>query len=232
MDACAFIDFVPVARQMRDLRGQRYNRLAVLWPIRATASGTMWLCHCDCGAHTRVSVSSLSGRVGRKTSHSCGCLARELTAERVRSRLLTHGLARRGSVTKPIYKAWWSMLDRCYNPKHKFYKDWGGRGIRVCAEWRESVLTFYQDMGPKPTPQHTLERVNNNGDYEPSNCRWATMAEQSRNRRNNRILTHGGQTMCLTDLASQYGIHPTTLSQRIKRGWEIERALLTKPDCA
>lgn len=102
-----------------------------------------------------------------------------------------------GGVYTPEYTVWLTMRKRCNDPKHDSYRSYGGRGISVCKEWA-NFANFYADMGPRPTPQHSIDRVDNNGNYEPSNCRWATLKEQHRNRRDNRMITHEGITaMCL-----------------------------------
>jgi hypothetical protein len=121
------------------------------------------------------------------------------------------------------------MLQRCYNPHHASYPYYGGRGITVCLEWQQSFMAFYTDMGPRPTPRHSIERKNNDLGYEPTNCRWATRKEQVRNRRRNRFITFQGQTLCLTDWAEVTGINASTLSHRFHAGWDIEAMLTIRP---
>jgi hypothetical protein len=146
--------------------GTKYGRLLAL--ANGTAATFQVPCRCDCGVEVRVRVAQL---VTGKT-RSCGCLQREITGARRR----THGKSR-----TPEHRAWRGMLDRCTLPTHISYPYYGGRGITVCERWR-SFANFLADMGPKPTSKHTLDRINGNGNYEPSNCRWATWSEQNRNR--------------------------------------------------
>lgn len=123
-----------------------------------------WLCQCDCGQIAIINRNSLR----RGFTQSCGC--------RRRNRFRTHGWRR-----TPEYAAWTRMKNRCYNVKDRRYADWGGRGIRVCLKWRKSFPAFLTDVGRRPSPQHSIDRINNDGDYEPDNVRWATRIEQARN---------------------------------------------------
>lgn len=118
------------------------------------------------------------------------------------------------------------MIQRCNNPKNVKYPRYGGRGIVVCERWK-SFPAFLDDMGPKPTPAHTIERIDNDGNYEPANCRWATKYEQNRNRAGNRNLTIGGETLTMTDWARRYGISVGCIRHRIERGWDDARAVTT-----
>jgi hypothetical protein len=122
------------------------------------------------------------------------------------------------------YHAWQSMIRRCGAPSHKSYKQYGRRGITVCARWRASFWDFLADVGPKPHGM-SLERVENNGNYEPGNVRWATPKEQARNRRNNRLLTFGSQTKPMSAWAEEYGIDRGTLRSRLAKGMSLESAL-------
>jgi len=119
----------------------------------------------------------------------------------------------------PEYRTWLSMKKRCYNEKDKDYPRWGGRGIRVCRRWRGSFEKFYKDMGDRPDG-HEIERVDNNGDYIPSNCLWATKKAQARNRRTSFMITCWGQTKCAAEWAEYIGMNESTIRYRIRNGWK------------
>lgn len=138
-----------------------------------------------------------------------------------------HATFKHGYSYTPEYRAWQTMRLRCQNPANQAYANYGGRGIIVCERWRESVSNFIADMGPKPTPKHEIDRINNDGNYEPGNCRWVTRTENDRNRRSNRWLTFRGETLTLTEWAQRFGIRNDTLTHRIEIGWDVERALTT-----
>lgn len=127
--------------------------------------------------------------------------------------------------TSPEYAAWAGIKQRCLNKKNRFYKNYGGRGITVCARWLNSFDNFCADMGPRPSPKHSIERVNNDLGYSPENCKWATKFEQTRNTRRNVILEYNGESKCLTDWALSVGIKDATLDCRIKRGESLPYAL-------
>lgn len=139
----------------------------------------------------------------------------------------TMGHYKHGMVYSPEWFIWRSMRNRCSNPKHPSYKNYGGRGITVCDRWEESFINFYEDMGARPSKDHSLDRINNNLGYNKENCRWATDKEQRRNTRRNIFLTLDGKTMCLEDWAKQLKIKPDTLKKRIDSGWSDERVLTT-----
>lgn len=137
---------------------------------------------------------------------------------------IDHWNARHGLCGTSLYARWNQMVMRCHNPNTKCYPRYGGRGITVCERWRD-FSNFFADMGHPPTPKHSLERIDNGGRYEPSNCRWATLSEQCRNRRSNVILTHNGESMTATDWAIRLGLDSKLLFARVDAGWSTERIL-------
>jgi hypothetical protein len=201
-----------------DLVGQKFGRLAVLSLLPKDGPDRRWLCRCDCGASIITKGKTL--RAGESTS--CGCRRREEFI----SRNTKHG----GAHTK-TFKIWTAMKQRCENQRCRQYADYGGRGIRVCERWA-MYANFVADMGEKPDGM-SLDRINNDGHYEPGNCRWATHAQQARNTRRNIQVEFNGKTQTLTDWAKSLGIHPQSLYSRIyKHGWPLERALTLPPDTA
>lgn len=162
---------------MKDYRmtGQRFGRWLVLERgDNGAGRQARWICRCDCGGIRLVRSTHLKSG----STASCGCLQKE----RISEKKTTHGHAGRGGETAE-YRTWQAMKDRCYNPRHKFFKNYGGRGITVCDRWRENFRAFLADMGRKPRPELSLDRINNEGNYEPGNCRWATRGQQACNRR-------------------------------------------------
>ena len=134
---------------------------------------------------------------------------------------ITHGMYR-----TPEYKAWQGMKDRCFNPNHKRYSDWGGRGITVCDRWL-NFKNFLADMGVKPTPKHSIDRIDNDGDYCPDNCRWATKAEQGNNRRSNRFITINDVTLTIVQWEKKMGFNKNIIWQRLEDGWSEYDAVMT-----
>lgn len=176
-----------------------------------------WLCKCDCGNITTVIGENL------KYGHtkSCGCIRIEST---VISKT-THGATRSG-IRSAEYNSWRALSDRCYNTKNKGYKHYGARGIKVCKRWSR-FENFLSDMGEKPTAKHSIDRKNNDGNYTPSNCRWATSKQQTRNYRRNRFLVMGGVKQTITDWAEKYGISSRTISHRLNIGWSVKKSITT-----
>ena len=170
-------------RRVNDISGIWFGRLKTI-KLKSIGggTGTTWLCECLCGK--RVIVPAVYLKTG--DTKSCGCLKRETSREMMREMTLTHGDTQRDDNGKqfipPEWTAWHQMRYRCLNPKSRAWKNYGGRGIKVCKRW-EKYEKFLADMGRRPSPDHSLDRINNDRDYKPSNCRWATMKQQSNNRR-------------------------------------------------
>lgn len=184
----------------QDLSGKRFGR----WTVVRLAIGTYrhrhWQCTCDCGKAKIVCGSNLKSGA----SQSCGCFKAETTIDRSTK----HGLAG----TKE-YAAWNDAFHRCYHPHNTGFKNYGGRGITMCERWRESVQAFIDDMGPCPYGM-SLDRIDNDGNYEPRNCRWATSAQQSNNQRRNVLITHNGKTHNLKEWSILTGIPLSCLFSR------------------
>lgn len=199
--------------QSIDVSGQRFTRLVAVRALKQAGSRRLrWECLCDCGKLAFPTATQL--RTGH--SKSCGCLS----ADAARSRVTTHGLSKSRE-----FNVWQCMIRRCENPKQDDYPRYGGRGISVCPEWRESFVTFLLDMGPRPSPKHSIERMDNNGNYEPGNCRWATNTEQCRNHRRNRLLTANGVTKPLVCWVESTGLHVSTILRRLNNGWPEDVAV-------
>lgn len=200
-------------------RGDRFGKWTALESVTfLQLKGSRLSCECDCGTIRSVSVSAL--RIGR--TNSCGCTLSELVV----SRFTTHGDTR----TKE-YTAWHAIQQRCNNKNNDRYKDYGGRGISVCARWKASYLDFLHDVGRAPSAAHSIDRIDNNGDYEPGNVRWATKKQQNRNTRLVRFITFRGERRPLTEWAEILGINPITLRVRIDHyKMPIEEAMSRKVD--
>lgn len=137
-----------------------------------------------------------------------------------------HGYCKGGRVPAEL-KAWYEMKARCYTPSNKKYSHYGARGIAVCAKWLDSFESFLADVGPRPSPQHSLDRIDVNGNYEPGNVRWATQKVQQRNRTNSRVVSYAGRTMPLIEAAEIAGLRYGLVKRRLEIGWTISKALST-----
>lgn len=192
--------------------GSQVNDLTVVAEAPAIYWGDRkrrcWHCQCVCGKILTVEHSNL--RSGN--TKSCGCRHEQ-----------------HHSSYTPEYRVYKTMFRRCYDPRCKEYPRWGGRGIMICERWRESFANFIADMGRRPSPDHSLDRIDNNLSYSAENCRWATDAEQSRNKRTNRLITFRGETKTLVEWSEHLGISRCTLAARLDNlGWDIEAAF-TRP---
>lgn len=196
-----------------DRTGQRYGKLTVIRPNDSPdAKKATCLCRCDCGVEKAVRVKLLVGG----GSKSCGC-ARLINA---RAAVATHGLS-----ATPLYHLWQTMRQRCENPKAEGFERYGGRGIRVCDRW-QSFSKFVSDMPPRPEGM-SIERIDNDGDYEPDNCRWATRLEQAHNMRTNRRISVNGVSLTSAEWSRRLGAFHTLVANRLRLGWSEESAVTT-----
>jgi hypothetical protein len=196
--------------------GQKFNRLTFI-ETRPTdgRKAKRGLFRCECGTEKEAQLNA----VFYGSTKSCGCMMKEYyESGTVRS----HGDHR-----SLEYKSWAMMKQRCYNPHETGFARYGGRGIAVCDWWADSYENFLADMGRKPSPAHSLDRIDNDGDYEPGNCRWANRHEQQANRRTSRLLTYNGETMTMLQWAERLGMSWTSLANRAKRGMTDEQILTT-----
>ena len=199
---------ISIGRRVKDETGNRYGELTVIEPVPDGSRRMKWRCRCDCG--NVVVVLGIQLRSGN--NKSCGC----------RKFGRGHGEAY-GKDRTAEYQCWQDMFQRCYNPRSTGFHNYGGRGITVCDRWR-SYEHFLADMGRRPSGKHSIDRRDNDGNYEPGNCRWAVKVEQDNNRRTNRLITFKGKRQSLTQWARELGIHPNTLQNRLASGWTPERA--------
>lgn len=208
-DSSQFINLPPRAI---DVTGRRFGRLVAVGPVRRDkAKQIVWLCRCDCGKVIERRVSKLT----EGSTRSCGCLRTESMAAPK-----THGMTHTHE-----YKAWVGMNHRCIDPAKKTYFG----VVSVCDGWKNSFEPFYEHIGPSPSRKHQLDRIDGTKGYQPGNVRWATVKEQQRNRKSNRLLTWNGETRCVTEWAEILGIGKTTIRERLVAGWSVADALSTPP---
>lgn len=206
--------YIQLSRKAHNLAGQRFGRLLVLGAITSGAR-VYWHCRCDCGNDTNVRADSL--RNGAIVS--CGC-------QRLES-VTTHGMH-----STAIYRRWSGILARCFDPKNKGWERYGGRGITICEAWQDfqtfhdyvSKLSHFGEKG------YTLDRIDNDGNYEPGNVKWSTAKQQQRNRRGNHFITANGVTRTLHEWAEVTGLATSTIFNRIKAGWSPEDTVTLSPD--
>ncbi len=208
-----------------ELTGQKFGRLTVVQATEDARPGRWWMCRCDCG---NTAVRSTSKLRAKPNGHSCGCVRADsiqkaaAAAWAVTTRF-THPLKSKLKMLRS------NMLRRCYTPTNKRYACYGGRGIKVCEEWRNSSLAFYEwALAAGFQDGLTLERKDVNSDYCPENCCFIPMEKQQLNTTRSRRITFMGKTQCVAEWAREAGMSPRRLEARLRRGWSIERAI-TKP---
>lgn len=190
-----------------DLTGQKFGRLIVIKRIGTDKfKHSTWLCQCDCGNKKVVSSNAF------RHTHSCGCLAKEILSNRM-SKHHMYGTR--------INRIWQRMKTRCNNSKNEHYNNYGARGIKVCEEWENDFLSFYNwAMANGYKDNLTIDRIDVNGNYEPNNCRWITNYEQQSNKRNNRIIEYQGKKYTISQLSRLLGIEKSTLRWRLIHNWK------------
>lgn len=190
-----------------DLRGKKFSKLTPIKKIpKLNGVGRIWECLCDCGKITNVSTGNLLNG----NTKSCGCYKKFIGSQRK-----THGQSSTNKTSE--YQAWKGMKYRCYNKNGDHYHIYGARGIVVCDRWVNSFENFIADMGKKPTSKHSLDRIDNNGNYSPENCRWATDFEQRRNNSRNHWIEYKGKKMVVSDLAEILKTKHSNVLGMIKR---------------
>lgn len=196
------------------LVGKVFTRLTVISEDleRNNEGHVMWACKCQCGNDVKVSGPYLV----KGNTKSCGCLQKQAAAKNGKR---THMLSKTA-----MYQTWRSIKKRCLLKTSPEFYNYGGRGIKICDRWL-SFKYFYEDMGDKPSPRHSIDRIDNNGDYEPNNCRWATQKEQSNNTRVNVFLSYKGKTLTISQWSDATGIPRPTIFWRFNQGWDPEKIL-------
>lgn len=208
----------PKHHKFIDLTGRVFGRLTVV-EFAYQNKYSFWHCDCSCGEKCIKPGPELT-RKNRKGCESCGCLSTERRLEKS----TTHGMSR-----TPEWNSWSSMRKRCYDKNNGSYKRYGLRGISVDPKWRDSFEQFYKDMGPRPSPSHSLDRKDNNGNYTPSNCRWATAKQQLNNTSLNRMLTHNGVTKTVAEWVGSSKVNEySRVLMRLNDGW-CDSCALTAP---
>lgn len=205
---------------LKDLTGRVFGRLTVLSRAPNIKQWTRWSCRCECG----TVVDTYSTSLLRGLTQSCGCLQRERTSISGKTSNLKHGF-----YNHPLYGVWDGMMRRCYKPATANYRNYGGRGIAVCDDWHSPEKFVTWGIASGYTKGLSLDRYpDNNGNYEPGNCRWATMKQQLRNKRSNVFLEWDGQRRTVSEWAEVTGLRFHVIRSRMHRGWSTED-VLTRP---
>lgn len=198
-----------MGRPAKNLIGMKFGRLTVLKRVEPFSYPIYWRCICDCGNEVTVRGSHLKDEHVR----SCGCLAVDTST--------THGLS-----NHRIYNIWCKMLSRCNNSHNNEFHNYGARGIKICDEWQLNFMSFYNwSMKNGYSDNLTIDRIDNNGNYEPNNCRWTTAKEQANNRRSNKLLEYNGEIKTIAQWCEMYSLNYWTTLRRYNKGWKAKEIL-------
>ena len=206
-----------------DLSRKRFGRLVAMEYVGRKNNRTLWKCKCDCGKETITGYSNLVNGITR----SCGCLEKENLYSKEFKRSHRKSASKDFDINlneHPLYGLWSSMLTRCYNKSCNSYKNYGGRGIKVCDWWlpeNKGFENFLNDMGERPSLNYTLDRIDVNGDYCPENCRWATAVQQSNNRTNSILVYYMGRRVYLNDICKRLRMNYSTVAHQLLKGFDI-----------
>jgi hypothetical protein len=209
---------IPTHKQFNNLLTippTKINRLTIIGFAGRTTNKTIryyWLCECECGNEKVI----LDYNITKGHTKSCGCLHNSPT------HCFTHKMTQ-----TPEYSAWKGIKRRCYNQKFKHYNNYGGRGILVCDRWLECFENFYEDMGDRPSKEYSIERRDNDGNYCPENCYWATKKEQSNNKRSNRFIEFNNERLTVDQFSEKYQINNWIVRKRLNKGWDIQKIIYT-----
>lgn len=213
-------EFTKRGKQMKNIisvsEGQRFGKLTVIREAERQYGHRYILCQCDCGNQKTINLNSLI----HGASNSCGCFRKEFIA----NKNFKHGFAYRENGLERLYRIWSGMKRRCFDSNFRDYNNYGGRGISVCNEWKENYSVFREwALSNGYSDKLTLDRIDNNGNYEPSNCRWTTIQIQSNNKRVNRRITYKGETHTIADWGRITGIDADKIGKRLKKGLPLEQ---------
>lgn len=200
-------------KKSKDITGHRNGMLVAVSFAYKKNNRQYWKFKCDCGNYKIIERQNATNG----NTKSCGCSTVKFRTQSKRF----HGKSK-----SLIYKTWNGIMQRCTNKNHVAYKYYGGCGIRVCDRWK-SFENFYADMGDKPDGMDSIDRINTNGDYEPSNCEWSTNIKQGRNTKRNRVIEYKGDRMCISEIAEKYNINQKTIISRLNAGISVEDAIET-----
>ena len=203
----------------KNLLGEHFGRLTVIGEAKAIKGKAIWRCICSCGVEKNIMADHLL----RGAINSCGCYKKEIMKKTMAKLSFKHGDSR-----TILYRKYRSMLSRCNDPNNRYYKRYGGRGIKVCKEWEKDFVSFKNwALKNGYVEGLSIERIDNNKGYSPDNCKFITLAEQQKNKSNNVKIHYKGETKILAEWARIFNINSQTIATRIKRGWSVEKALLT-----